>query len=174
MKKVSQPVDDMLLDYLDGNLRGAEKEKVEQGLQQNPVWRARLEELRSVTTVLTGIKIEQPSKNFTAMVMSKLDQYPAQAGLSMRNGIFLLLGVLLAVGIASILVASGTFDATSNIDLNQVEISKKLIKTPLPAFEFSGKLLVNIVIILNLGIAWLVLDRVILRPLFKRRMQAGY
>ena len=119
-------------------------------------------------------KIELPSKNFTNVVMSKLDQYPAQSGLSIRNGIFLLIGVLIAVGIVSFLAATGTFDATSNIDLNQVELSKKLIKTPLPAFKFSGKLLVNIVIILNLGIAWMVLDRLILRPLFRRRMHAGY
>jgi hypothetical protein len=174
MKKVSQPIDDMLLDYLDGHLSKIEKQEVELGLQQNPEWRTRLEELRLVTAVLTDTKIEQPSKNFTNLVMSKLDQYPVQSGLSIRNGIFLLLGVLLAVGIVSILVASGTFDGTSNIDLNQVEISKRLIKTPVPAFEFSGKLLVNIVIILNLGIAWVLLDRVILKPLFRRRMQTGY
>ena len=174
MKKVSQQIDDMLLDYLDGNLGRADKEKVEQGLQQNPEWLTRMEELRSVTSLLSETTIEHPSKNFSSVVMNKLDQYPAQAGLSMRNGILLLIGVLLAVGIASILVVSGTFDATSNIDLNQVELSKKLIKTPMPSFEFSGKLLVNIIIVLNLGLAWIVLDRVILRPLFRRRMQTGY
>jgi hypothetical protein len=174
MKKVSQQIDDMLLDYLDGNLGKADKEKVEQGLQQNPEWLMRMDELRSVTSLLSETTIEHPSKNFSSVVMTKLDQYPAQAGLSMRNGILLLIGVLLAVGIASILVASGTFDATSNIDLNQVELSKKLIKTPMPSFEFSGKLLVNIIIVLNLGLAWIVLDRVILRPLFRRRMQTGY
>ena len=174
MKKVSQPIDDMLLDYLDGNLSNTDREKVEQDLRQNPVGRSRLEELRQVTSTLMDTKIELPSKNFTNVVMSKLDQYPAQSGLSIRNGIFLLIGVLIAVGIVSFLTATGTFDATSNIDLNQVELSKKLIKTPLPAFKFSSKLLVNIVIILNLGIAWMVLDRLILRPLFRRRMHAGY
>jgi hypothetical protein len=55
-----------------------------------------------------------------------------------------------------------------------VDISKKIIKDPLPAFHFSGKLLINIAIVLNLALAWIVLDRTILKPLFQRRMQTGH
>ena len=52
MRKVSESVEEMLLDYLDGNLTKADKEKVEKNLQEIPAWRARYEELRSVNSVL--------------------------------------------------------------------------------------------------------------------------
>ena len=175
MKKVSQSVDDMLLDYLDGNQSGVDKEKTEHLIQNNPDWQNRLEELRLVNTVLSEARIEQPPKTFTAVVMSQLHKYPAHSGFSIRNGIFLLVMVLIAIGLAAVLVSTGTFDnTTTSIDLNQMDMSKKFIKTPLPSFEFNGKLIINIIIIANLGLAWLVLDRTILKPFFQRRMRTGH
>jgi len=175
MKKISQSVDDALLHYLDGALSPIEREKIEQELQHNTAWRTRLEELRLVTSGLQKTVLQTPSKNFTFAVMNKLDQYPARHGLSVRNGIFLLIGVLITAIIASVLVSAGVFDNTlTNIDLNQVDISKKYIHTPLPSFQYSGKLIVNIIIFLNLGLGWIVLDRVILKPFFQRRMQASH
>jgi anti-sigma factor RsiW len=172
MKKLPQSVDDTLLDYLDGRLSKSEVERVERELQQNPTWRSRLNELNVVTTSLSEISFEQPSKNFTQSVMTRLDQSPTSSGYSVRNGIWLLIGVLLAVGLASMLVSAGVFDNTmTSIDLNQVDFSKRFIKTPLPSFQFSGKVIVNAIIILNLGLGWLVLDRVILKPFFQRRIQ---
>jgi hypothetical protein len=83
-------------------------------------------------------------------------------------------GVLVAVGIASILVSAGVFDnLNTTIDLNRVELPKKYFERSLPSIPFSGKVIVNIIIILNLGLAWLVLDRAILKPLFQRRLQGG-
>ncbi len=175
MKKVSQSVDDTLLDYLDGNLSAADKNKVEQAIRNNKDWQTRLEELRMVSTVMNETKHFQPSKNFTQLVMSKLDQYPAQHHFPVWKGIFLLIGILLAVGIATVLVSSGAFDdTTTSIDLNQVYLSKKFINEPLPSFHFSGRLIVNIIIILNLGLAWILLDRTILKPFFQRRMQGQH
>jgi hypothetical protein len=171
MKKVPQSVDDMLLNYLDGKLSKEESEKIEQEVGQNLQWKARLEELRLVTSALQETRAEVPSKNFTFAVMSKLNTTPVDQGLSLRNGIFLLLGVLMAVGIAAFLVAAGMFDnMTGAVDLNEVELSRKYIKTPLPSFEYSGKILVNVIIFLNLGLAWIILDRVVLRPYFERRL----
>jgi hypothetical protein len=175
MKQVSQVVDDMLLDYLDGNLSNADKEKIEKGLRENQTWQARYEELRRINFVLAQTAIEQPSKNFTATVMSRLHHYQAPRGFSLWNSILLLAGVLVAIGITTILLAGGIYDnSTTSIDLNQIQIPKEFVKTPLPSFEFSGKMVVNIIIILNLGIAWIVLDRAILKPFFRRRMQTGH
>jgi len=175
MKKISQSAEEMLLDYLDGNLTKADKEKVEKNLQEVPAWRARYEELRSVNSVLAESIIEQPSKNFTTSVMSKLNLYQAPRGLSLWNTVLLLAGVLVAVGITTVLLAGGLYDnSNTSIDLNQIEIPKQIIKTPLPSFEFSGKIMVNVIIILNLAIAWIVIDRAILKPFFQRRMEAGH
>lgn len=175
MRKASESVEEMLLDYLDGNLGQADQEKVEKNLQEIPAWRARYDELRSLNSVLAETKLEQPSKNFTASVMSRLNQYQAPRSFSLWNSILLLAGVLVAVGITTVLLSGGLYDnSNTSIDLNKMEIPIELVKTPLPSFEFNGKMVVNIIIILNLAIGWIVLDRAILKPYFQRRMQAGH
>jgi len=168
--KISQTQDEKLFEYIDGRLKGIEKENIEQLLKSSPALQARLEELRKLDADLRTIKIEQPSKNFTQRVMSKLDQYPVKSSLTFKNGIFLLAGVLVAVGVGSLLVAGGVFDGTSTIDLNQTIIPvNKYLQKPIPTFNFDGKLMVHIIIILNLALAFLVLDRAILKPWFEKR-----
>jgi len=175
MKKVSQSVDDILSNYLDGTLSASEKLKAEENIRINPAWQERLDELKMIDMVLGQSTVEQPSRTFTNEVMSRLHQYPASTGFSIRKGILLLTGVLVVIGIATILLSTGAFDnTTTNIDLNQIEVSRKFVKTPLPSFELNGKFIVNMIIILNLGLGWIVLDRTILRPFFQRRMQAGH
>lgn len=175
MKKISQSVDDMLSDYLDGNLGSSEKLKVEEAIRNNSVWQERLDELKMVNSLLRQPKIEQPSPSFTDGVMSHLHQYPVSNSFSIRKGLLLLTGVLIVIGVATILLSMGAFDnTTTNIDLNEIELSRKFVKSPLPSFELDGKFIVNIIIILNLGLAWIVLDRAILKPFFQRRMQSGH
>ncbi len=167
--KISHAQDEKLFEYIDGGLKGSEKVSIEQLLKNTPALHARLEELRRLDTELRSAKIEQPSKNFTQRVMSKLDQYPMRSSnLTFRNGILLLAGVMVAVGIGSLLVAGGVFD-TSSIDLYQTTILNKYIQKPLPTFNFNGKLIMNVIILLNLALAFLVLDRAILKPWFERR-----
>src|SRR5688572_26576015 len=102
--------------------------------------------------------------------MSRLDQYPVRSNFTLRNGIILLAGVLVAVGIGSLLVASGVFDGSNTIDLNQTIVPvNKYIEKPIPTFNLDGKLMVNIIILLNLALAFLVLDRAILKPWFEKR-----
>ncbi len=170
MNKLSQEQEEKLLDYIDGTLSASEKELFEQAVKNSPAMQARLEELNALHTSLRTIKIEQPSKNFTQQVMGKLDQYPIRSSsLLSRNGILLLIGVLLAVGISSLLLAGGVFDNTSSFDLNQTIIPNKYIQQSLPTISFNGKMVVNVIILLNLALAFLVLDRAILKPWFERR-----
>lgn len=170
MKTLSQAQEEKLLEYIDGTLNVTEKELFEQALKNSPALQARFEELNHLDSSLRTIKLEQPSKNFTQQVMSKLDQYPIRSSnLLSRNGIFLLIGVLMAVAIGSLLLSAGVFDGTSSIDLNQTIIPNKYIQQSLPTISFNGKLVVNIIILLNLALAFLVLDRAILKPWFERR-----
>ena len=176
MKKIPQALEEMLFDYIDGTLNAADKQRLETELSHNRELKARLDELQNVELWLSKIPLEEmPSRNFTQQVMGKLDQYPSRSStLISRNGIFLLVGILVAVGLATILVASGVFDGVqTTINLNQ-ELPQKYIQKSLPPIALSGKLIVNIVILLNLGLAWLVLDRAVLKPLFQRRMHAGH
>lgn len=172
MKKIPQPLEDILLNYLDCSLSTEEKTDIEKLLQENDALRARLEELRMIHFALRQTKLDQPSKNFTQLVMGKLDGYSERSSFPIRNGIWLLMGVLVSVVIVSLLVSSGVFDQTQTVvDLNKIDIPKQFVQQPLPSIPFNGKLLINIIIVLNLGLAWLVLDRAILKPYFQRRMQ---
>ena len=176
MKKISQHLDDELLLYLDGELDSTAKEKLELALQQDEALKHRLTQLQTMESFLKSDTLESPSKNFTQLVMNKLDQYPAQtSNFSMFNGILLLAGILLMTGIAAILVSSGVFDQASGaLDLNTLEISQHYIQRTLPSIPIDGKLIVNVIIVLNLGLCWLILDRTILKPFFRRRIEMGH
>jgi hypothetical protein len=175
MDKVTQESDDLLLRYIDGTLGLSEKQTLEKDLQQNEILRKRLDQLRSTHLLLRANRLEQPSKNFSQLVMSRLNQDPIRGtSFPIRNSILLLAGVLVVAIIASVLVPAGVFDNISTtIDLNQVNIPKKYVEEPLPSISLDGKLMVNLIILMNLVLGWIVLDRAILKPLFQRRIQAG-
>lgn len=172
MKKIPPSLEDKLLRYLDGELSAADRSALESDVARDEALRERLDLLLELNLGMKAAKMEHPSRNFTQQVMNKLDQYPRRAAtFSIRGGILLLAGVLIATAIAAILVSAGVFDqATTMVDLNIVELPKKYFQMTLPSIPFNGKLMVNFIILLNLGLAWLVLDRVILKPFFQRRM----
>ncbi len=171
MKKVTQQWDQMLLEFLDGKLNSAQHERLEEALRQDATLRTRLNELRQMHNILQATSLEVPSKNFTVSVMGKLDQAPVQRGLSIRNGLMLLAGIVTVLSIAVVLLATGVFDQTTTVNLNDVSVAQRYIKQSLPTFSIDGKLLVNTIILLNIIIAFLVLDRAVLKPFFQRRME---
>jgi hypothetical protein len=165
------PDNNKLFDYLDGKLIGQGKVEFEKLLESNPALRARLEEYRQMESILREIRPEETAKNFTHVVMRKLDT-PSSSVLTIRNSIFLLAGIMVAVGICALLLSAGFFDHdNTTIDLNTVPVKNKYIQESIPVVSISGKLMVNIIIFLNLVLALLVLDRAILKPLFHKRMQ---
>lgn len=173
MDKVTQESDDLLIRLIDGTLSVSERERIEKDLQQNDALKKRLEHLRSSHLLSRSFKQEQPSKNFTQLVMAKLNQQPS-ASFPIRNSILLLSGVFLVAIIAAVLVPAGVFDGiTTTIDLNRVELPKKYFEKALPSISVDGKLMVNLIIMVNLVLGWIVLDRAILKPLFQRRLQEG-
>ena len=175
MDKVTPESDDLLLRYMDGTLGLSEKHAIEKDLEQNEILRKRLDLLRSTHLLLRANRLDQPSKNFTQLVMTRLHHDPIRGtSFPIRNSILLLAGVLLVTIIASVLIPAGVFDNISaTIDLNQVDLPKKYIEKTLPSISIDGKLMVNLIIMGNLVLGWLVLDRAILKPLFQRRTQAG-
>jgi anti-sigma factor RsiW len=174
MKKLPHHMEDTILDYLDGNLTDTQRDVFEKLMDSDPDLRARMEEIRLTDQALRLQTPEHPSKNFTAVVMARLDNYPARSGLSVRSGIFLLLGSLSVMAIAMMLVSAGVFDETATFDLNNITIAQRYIKQTLPSIPIDGKLLVNAIILMNMVLAFVVLDRAILRPLFQKRLQAGH
>jgi hypothetical protein len=60
------------------------------------------------------------------------------------------------------------------VDLNRIPLSHQYINRTLPSVSIDGKLIVNVIMVLNLALALLVLDRIILKPLFHRRIHTGH
>jgi hypothetical protein len=174
MNDQNKAFEDKILDYIDGNLSAAEAREVEDKIASSAETRKVHQELLSIHNGLKQLKLEQPSKNFTQLVMGRLEQKVVHSTLSIRNGILLLIGTLAAMAIATLLVSAGVFDGSSTINLNEVDLAKKYIPQSLPAISFNGKIVVNTIIILNLILAWLILDRAILKPLFQRRMESQH
>jgi anti-sigma factor RsiW len=168
-------VDD-LAKYVDDAFSPVERTAFEERLAESLPLREELAALAAVHSALRAQQPDVPSRNFTQRVMANLDHYsPPTFAMSIRNGVFLLIGVLLAGALASYMVAGGVFDGpvtiASPVDL---PLSEKLLRRSLPAVSFDGKILVNAIVLLNLGLAWIVLDRTILRPWFERRNAGSY
>jgi len=175
MKKLSQEKDDQLLHYLDGELNAKEVEAFEKELLLSPDLNLRMEELRSVRALLIKkAQLEIPSKNFTQKVMSGLDAKPARSVFSYRQGLLLLIGSVIASGIALALLSAGVFDAPTTPLIVDSPLKNDWLNVPSISIPFNGKILVNGIIFFNLGLAFILLDRTILRPLFQRRNSMGY
>jgi hypothetical protein len=131
------------------------------------------QELSSIDRYLQSVRIEQPSVNFTQRVMSNLHRTSAVAlGLPSRNKILMLAGILVTIGVAILLIAGGAFNSVESITLDQNIIPNDQIREYIPTIPFNGKLIINIVILMNLGLAFMILDRVVLKPWFEKRRHA--
>ncbi|MCW5911588.1 MAG: hypothetical protein KIT62_10960 [Cyclobacteriaceae bacterium] len=160
--------DEYLLRYLNGELEPREALQLGELLEQAPGLNTRLEELRIIQTYLKQANHpQQPGINFTSRVMSGLDRVKAQT-LSARRGLILLIGSIVASGIALGLLTLGAFDSSTSL-LIEPPVQNTLINLPEISVPFNTKLLVNTIIFLNLGLAFVLLDRTILRPLFQNR-----
>ena len=171
MEKGTPPGDDQLLSYLDGLLEEKQAKKLEEQIQSSSFLKVRLEELRVIHNVLSAAaNVDTPSRNFTERVMNQLDSVPRFSGISPKNGILLLGGILVAVSIALILLKAGTFDSLNGaISLDNLPIKKEWLKNPLPSIPFNGKLMMKLLLIVATGLSFVLLDRTIFRPLFGRR-----
>jgi len=176
MEKITTQQNDRLLDLLDGKLSGAEAAVLKKQLEQSPALRQRMEELRLVHTFLSDrstITVPDSLASFTERVMNNLDRMPSAASigsLSPRNGLLLLLGILVATGIGMVLLTTGAFDSLNGpIHLDALNVPKGLINITVESIPFSAKTLMKALIIINLCIAFIVLDRTVLKPFFDKK-----
>lgn len=133
------------------------------------------QELNAIDRYLKTVRIEQPSFNFTQQVMSNLQRASAVTlGLPSRNTMLMLIGILVAIGVTILLVAGGAFESVTSITFDQTLIPNEKIREQIPSIPFDGKLIFNIVILMNLALAFIILDRAVLKPWFSRRAKVNY
>lgn len=174
MNKLSPSQEEELLRYLDGELDAISKANLEAEIQRSSILKSRLKELQAIRSFLMRrSSLESPSKNFTQKVMEGLDAQPARSVFSPKNGLLLLVGVIIASGIALMLLTNGVFDQSNTSLLVDAPIKNKWIQNTTFTIPFNGKILVNGILFLNLGLALILLDRTILRPLFQKRTTFG-
>jgi hypothetical protein len=167
MDKPGVHQDEKLLDYLDGKLTPVAIQELKRELNLSPALSVRLEELRSVHTVLAQNKMEEPSSNFTHRVMANLHRYPALVRNSPKTGLLLIFGTMVGTLILALLISGGVFDTINiPISLDKIPASKEIFTGPI---VFSGKWVMNGLIVLNLIIGFIILDQTVLRPYFGRR-----
>lgn len=169
MEKITEAQETNLQRYLDGELAGPSLLQFKEELSSSPAMQQRLEKLRAVKEFLEKNSLQSPSVAFVDKVMSNLSRGAIASYPSPKNGLMLLAGVVVASGLLAVLLSAGSFDQlTSIVTLKQVEILD--IQTPsLPSVSINGKLIMKILIGINLLLAFVVLDRTVLRPYFQRR-----
>jgi anti-sigma factor RsiW len=166
MQKIT---DEQLLTFLDGKGDERDRQEIENGIRSNPELKKRFSELKSVHLFLQSTSLQHPSKNFTDQVMNNLHLRPSSFMLSPKNGMILLLGILIASGLALTLISSGTFDAWhSTLPFDASPLKNKWVIIP-SSLSMDVKLFVKIVVLFNAALALILLDRTILRPYFQKR-----
>ncbi len=173
MKKISEELEQKIQDYIKGELSPAEKHHLEEELRQNEALKTYFNNALLADQYLKITTTDQPSKNFTGVVMGRLNQYPQSSGFSIRNGLMLLCGMLIITVLSIILLSSGIFDQQTVVDLRNVNVGQRYIQNIIPKFSIDLKTLINIILVLNIALSFVVLDRTILKPLFNRRLQTG-
>jgi len=168
MKNIS---DDELLNFLDGSSTNAQKDFLKNELNTNSVLKKRMEELEQVHLFFQKRNhLEQPSKNFTNKVMANLHTKIAYTFVSPRNGLLLLVGLLVASTLAVLLIIDSPNQLHTVFDLNQLNVTNNLVKLP-SSIPFDLKMAVKIFVMTNIAIAFVLLDRTILRPIFRERAE---
>ncbi|HLZ15500.1 MAG TPA: hypothetical protein VKQ08_00575 [Cyclobacteriaceae bacterium] len=162
--------DDELLRYLDGLGTVAERENVKDELSENPGAKKRMDELQAVHFFLQKLnRVEQPAKNFTEKVMAGLHVKPSFGFLSPKNGLLLLLGLMVASGFAITLVSSNALDQWHTLfNIGQVPLKNNWVKLP-SSIPFDLKMTLKIFVMASIVLGFVLLDRTILRPIFQKR-----
>lgn len=172
MKKITKSLEDKLLAYIDGTLDDAETAQVRELLQRDLTSKERYDELLAADNLLHQFAFsEQPSPAFTNTVMSRLHEMPKRS--SIRVSIILLVGILTGVGIVAGFVSVGLFDGAMTVfDINHLnEFQDYKIPVTLPTVPFDAKILMNGILLFNVFLALIILDRTVLKPFFRKRIR---
>jgi len=169
MEKIT---DDQLLNFLDGSSSEAERDNIKKLISSNLELKKRAEELQIIDNFLQRQnKIETPSKNFTEKVMSGLHAQPSFTFLSPRNGFLLLVGLIVASGLAVVMASTNSFDQWHPFfNLDQIPLKNNWVKLP-TSIPIDVKQVVKLFVMVNIVIGFILLDRTILRPIFQKRAE---
>lgn len=163
-------LEELLLRYEANELSPEELKNLELQLSQSPELKKKADQYLLIHQFLqTRGKIESPSRFFTEKVMDGLETKSLTIHSSPRKGMMLLLGIILASGLVISLLSSGTFNnLTETIPTDYLK-APNFLKIP-ASVSVDIKLVINVILLTNLAIAFVVLDRTVLRPFFQKKL----
>ncbi|MCU0419942.1 MAG: hypothetical protein MUC38_09820 [Cyclobacteriaceae bacterium] len=164
MEKIT---DEQLWQWVAGEAPEAEAARLEQAMCEDESIQKRTAHIRLLhQTLQRQATLEEPSSRFTARTMAALREKPLLP-MTYGKGFLILGGIVVATGLAAMLMAFGIFDSeAAPLTLRQPWLTR-LIGSP--TLHFEVKTVVKAVMLGNLALALVLLDRTILRPYFQRR-----
>jgi len=158
--------EEILLDYIDGNLSDDEAKQVKIILDESRKWQEIFVELKELDKLLKTTKLKSPSQEFAGKVMMSIEN----TGLSIkRNGLFVLILSFLTIIAASYYMSGSAIQLTGfDTDLISQQVKEYLPTNYLP--QSINMKVINSTLLCGLSIfSLLVLDKAVLQPYFKNR-----
>lgn len=169
-KKDPAALEDALSRYLDGTQDEAEKAWLDALQAQDAGIKQRVEDLDAVHQVLQAESVVSPTPHFTQRVMAALEPLPQTSRLPARRvwrSVALLTGVLAVTAIVMTWLSSDMF---AGVAVQQVGVPyADQWNLPHWSIALKGKWLLYPIIVMNMVLGWMLLDRAILKPLFQHR-----
>lgn len=159
--------DEQLWRWAEGEASEAEQAQIRDAMMQDEAIQTRADHIRWLReTLQRQATLEEPSARFTARTMAAIRQKPILP-VTYGKGFWILGGIVIATGLAALLMGFGTFDSeVAPLTLQQPWLTKMIGS---PTLHVSVKTVVSAVILGNLALALVLLDRTILRPYFQGR-----
>ncbi len=164
MKEITE---EQLWRWVAGEASETEQHDIREALQHDVSVQKKAGHIRWLhETLQRQARMEEPSASFTFRTMTALREKPLLPG-TYGRGLMILAGIVVATGLAALLMGAGTFDSEAvPLTLRQPWLNKLFGSLSLP---INVKTVIRAVILGNLALALVLLDRTILRPYFQRR-----
>lgn len=169
---MSRFTEEHIFNYLDQLLTSQEIAELEQEMQNDPVFKTTVEQLRASHLCFLENQIEAGPANLSDQIMAEVttlskNQYYRPLGLFNNTSFLLISGVITALVAFLSMINAGYFDLQSLApSLSEVDIYKEW--TFLNSM-ISKQLITNSMLVIYGVLALALLDRLILNPLFRRR-----
>lgn len=163
-------MEEKLLDYLDGTLPPAAAQALEERLKTDTRLRNQLARLTQAEKYMQAFNTHKPvpDAHFTHQVMQCIRKHPqAQVTPSIYRGVLLMAASLFAGVAICVLLYAGYFDHVASLNLNR-QFLHQYIHQSVPIITLRGTTIAYVILAGNLILAWLVLDKTVLKPWFQR------
>ncbi|MEO1052119.1 MAG: hypothetical protein AAFX87_15915 [Bacteroidota bacterium] len=180
MKRNKKITKELVLDYIDGLLSVEERNEVEQALIDSPELKAFFDEQQSIHKGLKNLRLMRPRPHFVDNVMEGLDKIPQKElvlkAIFKNRGFLLLMGAALTLLATIYLIKVGMVDLTGLKDFNTQEVYQDLDTDVIQQF-FQGtdfNTFLKGFLFFDLFLVFLLFDKIVLKPIFRKRAQMHY